>query len=363
MTSQTANYEECYRILELEFGATIQQVNKAWRRLSKLHHPDKHNNNNPHQYQTALERQKKINNARDMLRKWFDLYSGVTPPRSASTNSSQATGSTSDKGPKERSSQHSNNARQQQDSWSNTNYSWSHHSNQNNYNTGNNHQWYYSHTKPEPKPDTFSPPHWEPTPLQKTIKTMDGWFENKESHSDPTIAAIIAFLISILAPMYAYASAINLVFPEMVGHYPDWLSTGIFFGGIATTIYIFRWYFVETELIKLQEKKFQYISENKPEELSTNLKEIFNKHRRKASIWSFIKTEYGQTATLHFDEDVLPDMKRPRRIEIIYWITPTTGGATLDLAFRVRSPIHSFACNKIVQGILKELKSQLILLS
>lgn len=372
MTTQTPNYEECYKILDLDFGATIQQVNMAWRRLSMLHHPDKHNNN-PHQHQQALERQKKINNARDVLRKWFDQNPGVAPPRS-STNSSQgtgstagsagsprSTGSTNDKANKSQSTQQSSNAYSQQYSYNN--HSRSYYKNQNTYKTASDQQWYYNHFRAEPKPQAFSPPEWKPTPLQKTIRTMDAWFENKDSHSDPTIPAIIAFVISIFAPMYAYASTINLAFPEIVGHYPDWLSTGVAVAGIATTIYILHWYFVESELIKLQERKLQYVSDKTPEALSTLLKEIINEHRREGGIWSFIKCEWGHTATMHFHEEILPDVRRARQIEFVYRIAPTASGAMLDVAFRVKSPIHSFACNKIVQGILKELKSQLTPLS
>lgn len=375
MTTQTPNYEECYKILDLDFGATIQQVNMAWRRLSMLHHPDKHNNN-PHQHQQALEYQKKINNARDVLRKWFDQNRGVAPPRTSNStnpsqdtgstagsagNSSRGTGSSSDRANNSQSTQQRSNAYKQHYSYNN--HSWSYYNNQNSYKTESNHQWYYNHTTPEPKPEAFSPPEWKPTPLQKTIRTMDGWFENKESHSDPTIPAIIAFVISIFAPMYAYASTINLAFPEMVGHYPDWLSTGVAVAGIATTIYILHWYFVESELIKLQERKLQYISDKTPEALSKLLNEIINEHRREGGIWSFIKCDWGHTATMHFHEEVLPDMRRARQIEIVYRVTPTASGATLDVAFRVKSPIHSFACNKIVQGILKKLKSDLTLLS
>ncbi len=191
---------------------------------------------------------------------------------------------------------------------------------------------------------------------------MDGWFENKDSHSAPTIPAIIAFMISIFAPVYTYAGAIKLVFPEMVGQYPDWLSTGIVIGGISTTIYMLYWYFVESELIKLQEKKLQYISDKKSEEPSTKLKEILCEHRREASIWGFIKCDSGQTATLHFDENLLLDMGRSRRIEIVYQISPTASDALLEVASRVRSPIHSFACNKSVQNILKELNTQLTII-
>ncbi len=82
------DFESCYKALELPFGVGLGEVNERWRKLSRIHHPDRHARN-PKNYQIALERQKQLNNARDILKKWFETNPHAAPPRS--TSSSQQT--------------------------------------------------------------------------------------------------------------------------------------------------------------------------------------------------------------------------------------------------------------------------------
>src|SRR5579885_3915434 len=74
------DFETCYAALELQFGAGLKEINERWRKLSRIHHPDRHARN-PKNYQIALEKQKQLNNARDILKKWFETNPHATPPR------------------------------------------------------------------------------------------------------------------------------------------------------------------------------------------------------------------------------------------------------------------------------------------
>lgn len=75
------DYEAHYRLLQLSFGAGPKRINTAWKRLSKIHHPDQYNRNTK-AYEQALEIQKRLNQAKDDLNKWFEINPSLTPPPS-----------------------------------------------------------------------------------------------------------------------------------------------------------------------------------------------------------------------------------------------------------------------------------------
>lgn len=80
----------CYRILGLRPGASLEEVNRAYRMLVLDWHPDRHRNN-PQLLQTAHEKLQEINHARDELRAYYRKRGGMkakqgrksryTPPR------------------------------------------------------------------------------------------------------------------------------------------------------------------------------------------------------------------------------------------------------------------------------------------
>lgn len=74
----------CYRTLELEPGASLDQVKQAWRELVKVWHPDRFPNDAKLQ-RKAQERLKEINGAYGILEKY--LTSNTPPPRSRPTSS------------------------------------------------------------------------------------------------------------------------------------------------------------------------------------------------------------------------------------------------------------------------------------
>ena len=61
------DFETCYAALELQFGAGLKEINEQWRKLSRIHHPDRHARD-PKKHHIAQEKQKQLNNARDLLK-------------------------------------------------------------------------------------------------------------------------------------------------------------------------------------------------------------------------------------------------------------------------------------------------------
>lgn len=78
--AENMSYETCYEILGLRFGAPYEEIRQAYRFLSRRHHPDRFHGDHLAQ-RRALRRQKELNQARDLLKAWFDTNPGVRPPR------------------------------------------------------------------------------------------------------------------------------------------------------------------------------------------------------------------------------------------------------------------------------------------
>ena len=70
MTS--SELERYYRILELEPGATLEQINQAYKDLVFVWHPDRLPKDNPRLQHKAHEKLKLFNEARDQLRSFRD---------------------------------------------------------------------------------------------------------------------------------------------------------------------------------------------------------------------------------------------------------------------------------------------------
>ena len=80
----TSEINRCYRALELEPGASLEQVKQAWRELVKVWHPDRFPNDAKLQ-RKAQERLKEINGAYEILEQY--LTSGTPPPRNRASSS------------------------------------------------------------------------------------------------------------------------------------------------------------------------------------------------------------------------------------------------------------------------------------
>lgn len=72
------DWESCYSVLELRPEATLEEVEKSWKRLSKLNHPDQHRQGSK-SYFLALEKQKQLNAAHDILKAGLSARA-QTPP-------------------------------------------------------------------------------------------------------------------------------------------------------------------------------------------------------------------------------------------------------------------------------------------
>jgi hypothetical protein len=83
----TSEINRCYRALELESGASLEQVKQAWRDLVKVWHPDRFPNDAKLQ-RKAQERLKDINCAYEILEQY--LTSSTPPPHSRSSTSQTA---------------------------------------------------------------------------------------------------------------------------------------------------------------------------------------------------------------------------------------------------------------------------------
>jgi curved DNA-binding protein CbpA len=68
----TSELERYYRILELEPGATLEQINQAYKDLVFIWHPDRLPKDNPRLQHKAQEKLKLFNEARDKLRSLRD---------------------------------------------------------------------------------------------------------------------------------------------------------------------------------------------------------------------------------------------------------------------------------------------------
>lgn len=74
--------DRCYRVLGLEPGASLEEVNQAYKDLAFIWHPDRIPKDNPRLQQKAQDKLKEINHARDQLRS-LQKQSRVASPQNA----------------------------------------------------------------------------------------------------------------------------------------------------------------------------------------------------------------------------------------------------------------------------------------
>jgi len=354
------NFEACYAALELPFGAGLKEVNERWRKLSQIHHPDRHARN-PKNYQIALEKQKQLNNARDILKKWFETNPHITPPRSASgsqkTHTQNKSGSANASG--------NNNANGSQSKTTNS---------ETNENTQNDQQahahqsqrrTYSKATGPtssqgasaKSAPDTgwFTASKAKLTPLQEFVQSIDKYC----SGSEPSFLAMILGFAALFGPLFVISGTLGAIFPELPGHYPDWLMMTMLGGSGWCTCYIFRWFFAESELIKLQERELYFKSNRTMADTLELAKTIIAKHSRPSAEWKFVINATSQEATIEFVEEVFPEVKRPRNVVIRFEARPGKHSVVLAMEVKVKSPINSFSCKQIAEAVITELKKEL----
>lgn len=352
----TMDYEACYAALELRFGAGLKEVNECWRRLSKKHHPDRHARN-PKAHQIALEKQKQLNNARDILKKWFEMNPHVTPPRTTSHTQSQTQNKTG--GSQCSSSGNAGKAQSNKSSQAKQgNQSKQHHS------QTNNHQWHYNHAKSSASEgqsaQAASPTGWftassfKFTPLQEFIHKVE-----TDSADEPTALALILGFAALFGPLFVISGVLGALFPELPGHYPDWLAMTMLLCSGWCSCYILRWFFAEAELIKLQKKELYFRSHRTLGDTVDLAKGIIGKHTVANGTWKFLASGAAHEATLHFEEEVFPDVKRKRCLKIRFEARPATASVMFAIQVKATSPVNSFSCKHIAAKVVAELKKEL----
>jgi hypothetical protein len=352
-------FEACYKALELPFGAGLKEVNERWRKLSRIHHPDRHARN-PKNYQIALERQKQLNNARDILKKWLETNPHVAPPCSTSgsqqtytqNKSANANASNDTKADK---SQSSNTNSQTKQGTQNKQQS---HANQNHRQSSSQTKSSTSRQAASAKPPNtgwFAASELKLTPIQELVHKID----KHCSRSEPSFLAMILGFAALFGPLFLISATLGSIFPELPGHYPDWLMMTMLGASGWCTCYIFRWFFAEAELIKLQQKEMYFRSGRSLGDTVDLAKSIIEKHTVPNGSWKFAATGAAHEATLHFEEEVFPEVKRSRCLKIRFEARP--GAYTVVFAMQVNatSPINSFSCKQLAEKVVTDLKKEL----
>lgn len=360
MNMAAMNFEACYAALELPFGAGLKEVNERWRKLSQIHHPDRHARN-PKNYQIALEKQKQLNNARDVLKKWFETNPRVTPPRStsgsqkthsqnksananASTNNnanrsqSNTTNSHTQQNTQDKQQAHANQSHQQTKTWATSSSSSQ-----------------QASAKSAPNTGWFSASELKLTPLQQFVHSID----KRCSGNEPSFLAMILGFAALFGPLFVISGTLGAIFPALPGHYPDWLMMTMLGASGWCTWYIFRWFFAESELIKLQQKELYFKSGRTMADTLDLVKTVITKHSRPNSEWKFITNATSQEATIEFVEEVFPELKRVRNMVIRFEARPGKHTVVLAMEVKVKSPINSFSCKQIAEAVVTELKKEL----
>lgn len=354
------NFEACYAALELPFGAGPKEVNGRWRKLSQIHHPDRHASN-PSKYQAALEKQKQLNNARDVLKKWFEMNPQATPPRSTSSsqqthtqnksaNANTSTNSGANKSQSNNAGTQTNQGPQSKQQQSGAQQSHRQGSSQAKSSTTSQR----ASAKP---PDTgwFTASVLKLTPLQELVQEI----EKRCNGGEPSFLALTLIFAVLFGPMFVITGILGAIFPELPGHYPDWLMMPMLGSSGWCTCYILRWYDAKTKLIKLQQKEMYFRSSRSIGDTVDLAKSIIGKHTVSNETWKFVATGAIHEATLHFEEEVFHEMKRSRCLKIRFEARPGTSSVVFAMHITATSPLNSFTCKQLAEKIIADFKKEL----
>lgn len=351
------DFEACYRALELPFGAGLKEINERWRKLSRIHHPDRHARN-PKNYQIALEKQKQLNNARDILKKWFETNPYATPPRSTSgsqqTQHKSANANTSNNNANKSQSNNTNSQTQQ-----GTQSKHQSHASQNQRQTNSQRRSSTSSQGPSAKPPNtgwFAASELKLTPMQDLVEKID---KHCCRGTDPSFVGMILAFAAIFGPLFVISGTLGSIFPELLGHYPDWLMMTMLAASGWCTCYIFRWFFAEAELIKLQQREMYFRSGRSLSDTVDLAKSIIEKHTVPNGSWKFAAAGAAHEATLNFEEEVFPDVKRSRCLKIRFEARPGTYTVVFAMQVKASSPVNSFSCKQVAEKVLADLKNEL----
>jgi hypothetical protein len=193
------------------------------------------------------------------------------------------------------------------------------------------------------------------TPLQELVQKIDNYC----SGSEPTFLGMILGFAALFGPLFVISGTLGAIFPELPGHYPDWLLITMLGAAGWCTCYIFRWFFAEAEIIKLQQKETYFRSGRTVSDTVDLAKSIIEKHSPPNATCNFTANGAAHEATLHFEEEVFPEVKRFRCLKIRFEARPGTYSVLFAVQVKATSPINSFSCKLIAENVFTDLKKEL----
>ncbi len=334
------DYDACYAALQLKFGASVQDVNAAWRMLSRIHHPDRHARD-PKAYQLALEKQKELNNARDSLKKWFESNPHAQPPSSKHRSNQR---NTQEQSTDSQSSNNSGNHDKDQSRKSSSQQQ-----------TGSRSSGAGPQSSKTDSTSWFEASALKLTPLQQLVEKIDMHCGNE---NQPFVPIALSFT-TVFGPLWIISATFGVIFPELPGHYPDWMMAAMLFVSGWCSWYIFRWFFAETELIKLQQKELYFTSSHTLADTIELAKTVIGKQALPNATCTFSIVGNTHEANIQFDEEVFPDVRRPRSLKFRFAVRPAAASTRLVLEIKAESPFNAFSCKHMAETVVTELKKEL----
>lgn len=148
--------------------------------------------------------------------------------------------------------------------------------------------------------------------MQELVHTIDMHCAGES----PSFIGLILCFAGAFGPLFVITSVLGTAFPELPGHYPDWMQVLMLFGSGWCSWYLFRWFVSEAELIKLQQKELYFKSNRTLSDTVELAKSAIYKQSRPNAEWKFTTNGSLHEATLEFVEEVFPEVKRPRHLVI-----------------------------------------------
>ncbi|MBX9687163.1 MAG: J domain-containing protein [Candidatus Obscuribacterales bacterium] len=344
MNKTTASFEDCYKILELEFGANWQTINKQWRKLSILYHPDRHYQNRS-AHAEALEKQKQINNARDKLKNWFEQYPSLSPPGV--------------KAPESRTERTTEAGKSKNNTASKNSSTNNHHENRHAKDTYHEYKRYQkkhdkSKQSPNGKTQVFSPPPISLSGLQKLTLRIEKLVASNDGH--PNMISVVFLTICLPITVFLSTSWMELFVAKGTNFHDPACSLAIL-AGLVLGSAVLNWYYTEIELLGLMRKIHLYRSSKSASELQIFFEILIQKHNQQKAKWLFQRSGNQNTARLNFEEAAIPGyLDAAREIEITYQVQNQYFGSELAFAIRCKSPVHSHTCLRLLKLLLEDLK-------
>lgn len=86
---------------------------------------------------------------------------------------------------------------------------------------------------------------------------------------------------------------------------------------------------------------------------------VIRKQKLGTDDWKFSTNRGTHEAVLEYEEEMIKDIKLPRRLAVRFATKETSEGVAVAVEFRAKSDFHSFSCKGLAQNLVKELKKEL----